>query len=61
MIGMLSLRNGNLYMTEKQELEQRIDELCARVIDLETKLNTVEKTWEVFIHLIADKLGIKSK
>jgi hypothetical protein len=50
-----------LDMTEKQELEQRIDELCARVIYLETKLNTVEKTWEVFIHLIADKLGIKSK
>ena len=35
-----------LDMTEKQELEQRIDELCARVIDLETKLNTVEITWD---------------
>ena len=36
-------------MTEKQELEQRVDELCATVVDLELKLQNMETTWSVFM------------
>jgi hypothetical protein len=46
-------------MTEKQELEQRVDELCATVVDLELKLQNMETTWSVFMHIMADRLGIK--